>query len=1320
VNPRETPVLDARDAAEAVTELTALQPAFTPEIATSGRGAAGALAQIFGKYVQAVIERLNQAPDKNKLAFLDLMGINLLPAQAARAPLVFTPIPLTGNSRAPARTRAGAKLQGSPNPLVFETEQDIALAAAPLAEVVGVIPAHDSFASHSTALARGESVVLFQPEHPVVHQFYLGHRIILALTGESIVKVQFDLSTSGNRALDIAWEYWNGKRWQGFDTSDATAGLTRSGTVRLTSISGTAELVNVNGENSYWIRGSLRGPLPPDPSQTLPLADKVRIACDITKRIRYDVIRTVQTPKGKVKELGVVGDLQPDQAYSEGAKLDVTKSFFPLGKSPDRNSALYFSSVEVFSKPGAQVTLAFRKVLTPEEQADELAAAQAAEDAAQKIIKVVTELTTIALGCAQSMALIVEAVQDNPVNILAALAKLTNLLKSLKTTPDLPAVVKAIVELKDAMVQHDSDWDLNWDYFHNTIVKLAHDAGPLMTAFQAVWDLKTIIPANQHFITEAARIAAGILTKLGVDMIDYSDQLFGDGFDDIANALVAYSPQAAALSDGKSMGALNSPAATLIGALENVNAPLNTKVEALYLAVIDAITLVNKAVDALNALAQTPGAGTVNTTAPVLDPPMLVWEYYSTNGWRAVLGPADDQPLNFLRSGEVQFAVPKDFASTTIQGVDGLWMRVRLDSGSYQTMRILRWQDPTSQTLNTVPILEQRPPALEGFYFGYHFVSPLSDAQHVVTLNDFQFVDETRGAAGPGLGFTPYHPVSDVTPTLYLGFDGPLPADSLGLYFALPEPQSEPAPVPVKWECFDGEQWSEITVQDETAGLVMPGIVHVVWPGVPAPPLATVSHADGTKAVVIDPRQAAQFKPGQQLYISQNGAGELVHLASIVHDTLTLAAPLSRSYSNASIQVSVMPRFGAPRSWIRVRLQQPAEPLHPRVSGIFSNAVWASQMQTNQNETLGGSTGEPNQSFFLRQTPVLNDEVIQIRELDGPRAGIELPLLREDLARNGKSEDDLRIVNDPRSGQITEVWVRWQVKDNLLFSGPDARDLTLERTTGRLIFGDGVHGRIPPAGSGNILAAEYRSGGGLVGNVPKGSISQLLSGVTAQSVTNPRRAEAGADGETIAQMLQRGPFVTRYRYQGVARLDYEEMAQQASPGGAVARAYPATHPNGRPAPGWVTLVIIPQSADPQPQPTFGLRQLVHDFIAARAPASLEGLAVIGPTYLPVGVNAKISLLDPSNAGPVGASVRAALTAFLHPLTGGPEGQGWPFGRSVYLSDVASLSESIPGVDFASSIELLLHDTPVGDVAVIPNNRMVAAGKVRVILGEVEV
>ena len=61
------------------------------------------------------------------------------------------------------------------------------------------------------------------------------------------------------------------------------------------------------------------------------------------------------------------------------------------------------------------------------------------------------------------------------------------------------------------------------------------------------------------------------------------------------------------------------------------------------------------------------------------------------------------------------------------------------------------------------------------------------------------------------------------------------------------------------------------------------------------------------------------------------------------------------------------------------------------------------------------------------------------------------------------------------------------------------------------------------------------------------------------------------------------------------------MAIEASPAVAVARALPTTHPSGRFAPGWVTVRIVPQSTDPRPMPSFGLRQRVQRFIASRRP-----------------------------------------------------------------------------------------------------------------------
>jgi predicted phage baseplate assembly protein len=306
-------------------------------------------------------------------------------------------------------------------------------------------------------------------------------------------------------------------------------------------------------------------------------------------------------------------------------------------------------------------------------------------------------------------------------------------------------------------------------------------------------------------------------------------------------------------------------------------------------------------------------------------------------------------------------------------------------------------------------------------------------------------------------------------------------------------------------------------------------------------------------------------------------------------------------------------------------------------------------------------------------------------------------------------------VNDSRTGKITEVWVRWSIRPNLLFAGPTSREATIERTRGRLILGDGVHGRMPPPGQDNVLAALYRFGGGDGGNVPAGSLKKLLSGVTASSVTNPRRAEGGAANETIDRVLVRGPRVLRHRYRAISAEDYEDLAREASPAVAIARALPATHPNGRAAPGWVTVIVVPRGNEAQPQPSFELRRTVADYLTARAPATIVGLGAIGPAYLPVGVQVMIRAIRPDLAKATADRVRAALATFLHPLLGGPDGEGWPFGRGVYLSDVAAVVEATPGVDYASRLELLLNGVPCGDQVPVPADRIVVAGPIVVAL-----
>ncbi len=1049
-----TPTLDSRSASDVMDELLALQPAWTPELAPAKGEPAYALYQIFSRFMQSSIGRLNQAPDKNLLAFLDTFGVEQIPPQPSRAPVVFMPVPNSADAVIPARTRLSAKLTTQTTPLIFETEQDGAMAAARLTDVVTVWPAQDKYAVHSGDVAGKRIFQLFNPLSPVPHEFYLAHDTVLSFSGSSRIDIEFQLSPAANVPILAKWDFWDGQTWRPFTDinpfdptsgSDGTLGFTRSGIISLRAGCGQSQPTTILGMKAHWIRARLVAPLAPSAGRVLAMVDRVRLRSVIA--------------------VADVAAFPPDAAFADATKLDTSKVFYPFDQQPHTGSAFYFSAAAAFGKPGAVVTISASKVST--------------------------------------------AIENNP-----------------------------------------------------------------------------------------------------------------------------------------------SPGSNLIK-------------------------------------------------------PTLVLEYWSGSAWKDT--GLDSSTLYDLFSfgWSFQFTVPSDIATTTVNNQVAWWMRLRIQFNNFS-----RWQAVTFNG-NTLNVFTVVPPALEKMFITYSYQSPWIFPEQCVTWSDFQWAVHSRDVRWPGSPFAAFNPVSDATPSLYFGFDRPLPNDSVSLYIDIEEQPSEGPPL--VWEAWTGEGWDEIDVTDETGKLSRPGMISFVPPLTSPRPSANITAAAGPVVTTGNPLDAALFKPGDSVIVTQSPNTELRLVAGISGVSIALNAPLEKTYTGGSISISALPRFGQSRDWVRARLKEDGSPVQPNIDGIYLNALWARQVETVTQEILGGGLGVPNQSFFLNKSPLLPGEQIELRELDGLRANVEYPILLDELTAIGYTSADIDLTSDPRTNQITEVWVLWQERPHFYFSGPDDRHYVVERTSARIIFGDGVHGKLPPVGPGNIRARIYQAGGGQVGNVQAGAISQIMSGVLASSVSNPRAAEGGADGETTTALLSRGPNVFRHMERSMSASDYEALAREASPAIAAVRVLPATASNGRPAAGSITVVIVPQSQDAQPQPSYGLRQEVHDFLALRAPATVDPLdiTVKGPSYLPVGIAGILVPKDSSQAGTIAQAGNAAMAAFLHPLTGGPDGDGWAFGRGVFISDVAAVLEAIPGVDHAEFLELRLNDTPVGDSVSVPTDRIVVAGPIRI-------
>ena len=657
------------------------------------------------------------------------------------------------------------------------------------------------------------------------------------------------------------------------------------------------------------------------------------------------------------------------------------------------------------------------------------------------------------------------------------------------------------------------------------------------------------------------------------------------------------------------------------------------------------------------------------TTAGTPLPHLLVWEYWNGFQWVALtLSKSTPPSLDLNVTEMVEFVVPTDMAPTKVNDQEALWMRVRLMSGSFGFTQVVTWD--AGGTTNSFTYVVTQPPALSTFRMGYSWEFGPFHPDQVLTFNDFRYDDRTYESRWPGKTFAPFARVGDVTPTLYLGFDRKPPVDLIGLYIDVVEDRADSRGPALAWEYWDGVAWRLLSVEDETRHLRVPGIASFI-------------------------------------------AGE---------DSAALA------------------RFGTSLHWVRARLREDGPPGAPVINAIYPNTVWASQVRTLTDVPLGASSGMPSQVLPITQIPVLAGEEVEVRERVGARANVEwrivalevtggdrkaVDTLESQLAQEGSQTDfvyqDVRLRRD-RTKKVSEVWIRWHERGDFFFSGPEDRHYVIDRVRGRLLFGSGTNGKIPPPGAA-VLARRLRVGGGTAGNVAARKISQLLGVVPGiESVFNPRAAEGGANTETLEQFSVRAPRTLRHRGRALTPSDYETLAREASAAVAAARAIPAFTPAGRMKAGAVTVIIIPYSREVQPWPSWGLRDQVTKFIAARAPATPAGagqIYVTGPEYLPVGVSATIAPIDADQAGAVEKRAREALQEFLHPLFGGPSGEGWAAGRDVFLSDVAAVLERVEGIDYVDELALVQNSVAQGDRLAVAPQQVVVAGQIELRLKSAE-
>ncbi len=350
-----------------------------------------------------------------------------------------------------------------------------------------------------------------------------------------------------------------------------------------------------------------------------------------------------------------------------------------------------------------------------------------------------------------------------------------------------------------------------------------------------------------------------------------------------------------------------------------------------------------------------------------------------------------------------------------------------------------------------------------------------------------------------------------------------------------------------------------------------------------------------------------------------------------------------------------------------------------RLQGLYLNTIEACQGSTVKDQILGSSDGNPNQRMNMKSTSLIDGPQLHIKALEIPSEDEKNEIYREE------GNDAILETPNTISGEM-EVWIRWHEVSNFIGSKPYSRHYVLDHSTGIVTFGNGKSGLIPPRGVNNIKAT-FRVGGGMAGNIERGTITLIkttLPGI--ESVNNPVSADGGSELEKMETITERGPSTIRHRNYAATSSDYEYLVCQAC-GTCVARVKSLPNRNRTLAfePGWVTLIIVPNSEGAKVEPESGLLKRIEDYIEKKAFVGLTEksntrINITGPNYVRISVDIEIIPQDISESQAVKQRVLLSLNDFLHPLKGGPSGVGWDFGRDVFMSELCRVVEGVKGVD----------------------------------------
>ncbi|MDQ1353549.1 MAG: hypothetical protein QG657_3855 [Acidobacteriota bacterium] len=413
----ETPKIERRTFEDYFKEFKALIPFYTPEwrLEEKEKNADLAIVKIFIQLLTFISQQLNRLPEKHFISFLDRIGIKLIPAQSASAPVVFVLSEgATEHILIPARTQVAS------GDVIFETEKNVWASPARLVKVYSVdvkkdaiyqSPPHivpglsalpfettlaystktndsDIFVLSSQGLAEGDHILIGKtnPEYAVVSaiadaQITLSHKLETTSfkSSEPVKKVTSYEPFKEKNLQEHVLYLGHTDLFNSQSAIILNIHFTPGGAGKTLEIPQTWQYYGVNkdtGLSDWYNLACVSTTGSGNKIVTLVKGNDDEIAEYEVNGITSRWIRCIEKSPANQMEVATIGIATPDTARDilpamlfqddvplaltlANNSIDYAEKIYPFGKRPAAGNVFYIGSSEAFSKKNISVTLKF-------------------------------------------------------------------------------------------------------------------------------------------------------------------------------------------------------------------------------------------------------------------------------------------------------------------------------------------------------------------------------------------------------------------------------------------------------------------------------------------------------------------------------------------------------------------------------------------------------------------------------------------------------------------------------------------------------------------------------------------------------------------------------------------------------------------------------------------------------------------------------------------------------------------------------------------------------------------------------------------------